>query len=60
MQSEILGSARLVEQVSQTYAELLTSFVVHVNRIGFEDGLHFWGGSTIYDLDGKLIAKAPY
>jgi predicted amidohydrolase len=35
-------------------------FVAHANRVGFEDGLNFWGGATAYDPDGKLIAKGPY
>lgn len=55
-----LGSARWVEQINRAYASLFTNFVVHANRVGFEDGLHFWGGSTIFDPDGRLIAQAPY
>lgn len=55
-----LGSARWVEQINSAYASLFTNFVVHANRVGFEDGLHFWGGSTIYDPNGKLVVQAPY
>ena len=55
-----LESAHWVEQINQAYASLFTSFIVHSNRVGYEDGLHFWGGSTIYDPDGKLIVQAPY
>ena len=25
-----------------------------------EDGLNFWGGSTVFDPNGKLLAQAPY
>lgn len=57
---EILGSAEWVETVNQTYAGLFTTFVAHTNRVGFEDGLNFWGGATVFDPDGKLIVKAPY
>jgi predicted amidohydrolase len=39
---------------------LFTTFVVHANRVGFEDGLNFWGGSTIFDPNGDLIAQGPY
>jgi predicted amidohydrolase len=39
---------------------VFTNFVVHTNRVGFEDGLHFWGGSTIYDPNGDLVIQAPY
>lgn len=55
-----LESARWVEHINRAYASLFTSFVIHVNRVGYEDGLNFWGGSTIYDPDGKLIVKGPY
>ncbi|MGB9879268.1 MAG: nitrilase-related carbon-nitrogen hydrolase, partial [Anaerolineae bacterium] len=56
----VLGSSRSVELVNQVYATFLTDFVLHCNRVGFEDGLNFWGGSTIFGPDGKLIAQAPY
>jgi predicted amidohydrolase len=56
----VLGSAQWVEDVNRAYASLFTTFVVHSNRVGFEDGLNFWGGSTIYNPNGELIAKAPY
>lgn len=57
---EILGSAQWVETVNRTYAGLFTTFVAHTNRVGFEDGLNFWGGSTVYDPDGKLVANGPF
>ena len=55
-----LGSSRSVELINQIYATFLTSFVLHCNRVGFEDGLNFWGGSTVFGPDGKLVAQAPY
>jgi NAD+ synthase (glutamine-hydrolysing) len=55
-----LESARWVEDINRAYANLFTSFVIHSNRSGFEDGLNFWGGSTIYNPNGELIAKAAY
>jgi predicted amidohydrolase len=55
-----LESARWVEDINRAYANLFTSFVVHSNRTGYEDGLNFWGGSTLYDPNGELIAKCPY
>ena len=54
-----LSTAHWVESINRAYASIFTSFVVHCNRVGYEDGLHFWGGSTIYNPDGELIAKAP-
>ena len=55
-----LGSSRSVEIINQSYATFLTDFVVHCNRVGFEDGLNFWGGSTLFGPDGRLVAQAPY
>ncbi|MEX1248746.1 MAG: nitrilase-related carbon-nitrogen hydrolase [Anaerolineales bacterium] len=55
-----LESARWVEHVNQAYASLFTSFVAQTNRVGFEDGLNFWGGATAYDPNGEEIAKGPY
>ncbi len=55
-----LESARWVEQINQAYASLFTTFVAHANRVGYEDGLHFWGGSTVYDPNGELLAIGPY
>jgi predicted amidohydrolase len=55
-----LASARWVEQINQAYASLFTTFVVHTNRVGFEDGLNFWGGATVFDPDGTLLARGPY
>ena len=55
-----LGSANWVEQINQAYASLFTTFIVHTNRTGYEDGLYFWAGSTVVDPDGKLITHGPY
>ena len=55
-----LASARWVEHINRAYASLFTTFVAHANRVGFEDGLNFWGGSTVFDPDGELIARGPY
>jgi NAD+ synthase (glutamine-hydrolysing) len=55
-----LESSSWVEHINAAYASLFTTFVAHANRSGFEDGLNFWGGSTIYDPNGKLVAQGPY
>ncbi len=55
-----LDAARWVEDINRAYAGLFTTFVIHANRTGFEDGLNFWGGSTIYDPNGDLVARCPY
>jgi predicted amidohydrolase len=55
-----LDSARWVEHINQAYASLFTCYVAHANRVGFEDGLNFWGGSTVFDPNGELVIKGPY
>lgn len=55
-----LESSSWIEYINQAYASLFTIFVAHSNRSGFEDGLNFWGGSTVFDPNGTLIAQAPY
>ena len=57
---EKLESARWVERVSKAYASMFTSFVAHCNRVGFEDGLLFWGGATVNDPNGELLVQGPY
>jgi len=34
--------------------------VIFVNRVGFEDGLGFWGGSCIVDENSKIIHQLPH
>jgi len=53
-----LSSSAWVEHTNRAYAGLFTVFVAHANRVGYEDGLNFWGGSTIFDPDGNLIVRA--
>src|SRR5512142_2119911 len=55
-----LDSARWVEHINRAYASLFTAFVAHTNRVGFEDGLHFWGGATVFDPNGEPLAHGPY
>ncbi len=57
---EKLESARWVEHINRAYASLFTTFVAHANRVGYEDGLNFWGGSTVFDPDGGLLGRGPY
>lgn len=59
-QKGVLESAGWVEQVNQSYASLFTSFVAHINKVGFEDGLNFWGGSTVFDPNGHRLVCAPF
>ena len=41
------------------YSQLFGCFVVLVNRVGFEDGLSFWGGSRVLAPGGRSSFEAP-
>jgi predicted amidohydrolase len=56
----LLESARWVNHILRAYSSLYTSFVAHTNRVGFEDGLNFWGGAAVYDPNGDLLKQGPY
>ncbi len=58
--SDRLETARWVELVNQAYASLFTVFVAHTNRVGFDDGLNFWGGATVFSPTGERVAHGPY
>lgn len=53
-------SARLYEQMVRVYAQLYGMHVVFCNRVGFEDGVGFWGGSEVVDPFGRELVKAAY
>ncbi len=42
----------------RTYARLLSCYIAFCNRVGFEDGINFWGGSEVISPDGSTIAAA--
>jgi len=46
-------------ELLRTTAQLQTSFVVYVNRVGYEDGLNFGGGSIALDPFGRTVAALP-
>jgi predicted amidohydrolase len=54
-----LESARWIENITQTFARLFTVYVAQNNRVGFEDGLCYWGGSAIIGPDGQPLAQGP-
>lgn len=55
-----LSVGRWVEMMAQTYASSLTSYVLLCNRVGYEDGKNFWGGSMITNPEGEILTNAPY
>ena len=54
-----IATAETYELITKAFAQLLGAVVIVVNRVGFEDGLCFWGGSMAVGPDGRIIAQAP-
>src|SRR5205807_1196291 len=58
---ERLGTAESYNLVCRTYAQFLTTFFLYCNRVGFEDGANFWGGSMVIGpsggVDSSLVAS---
>lgn len=43
-----------------TYARIYSFYIVYVNRVGFEDGVNFFGGSCVISPSGDVLASCPY
>ncbi len=58
--SDRLMGTRWVEHVNQAYGSMFTSYILHCNRVGYEDGKNFWGGSSVVDPDGEFMTSGRY
>ncbi len=54
-----LGTADSWRSLNRTYAQLTTSYVVFVNRVGVDESLSFWGGSELVGPSGASVYRAP-
>jgi len=54
-----LGTAVSWRTLNRAYAQLTTSYVVFVNRVGVDESITFWGGSEVVGPDGASIFQAP-
>ena len=46
-------------KIIRTVAKEANTKVIFVNRVGFEDGLGFWGGSCILNKNAKILHQLP-
>jgi predicted amidohydrolase len=53
---DTLRAAQVNAGNHQTYGRLLSVYVAFCNRVGFEDGVNFWGGSALIGPDGGVVA----
>ena len=56
---DVFATSRMWELMGEAISFFSTAFVVYCNRVGFEDGKAFAGGSFIFDPSGRRIVKAP-
>ena len=54
-----LGTAGSWRSIVRTYAQLTTSFIVFVNRVGVDESITFWGGSEVVGPTGRTVFAAP-
>jgi len=59
-QEEAYETSHMWELMGETVSRFSTVFLIYCNRVGFEDGKHFAGGSFICDPTGKMVARASY
>ena len=55
-----LGTVTSWRTLMRTYAQLTTSFVVFVNRVGVDESMTFWGGSEVIGPSGEPVFSAPF
>lgn len=52
-----LDSAEAWQQLTSTTAMFLNCRVLYCNRVGYEDGVNFWGGSEYIAPSGKSVVR---
>lgn len=58
--SKILKNYEINSEQHKAYARLLSVYMVFCNRVGYEDGVNFWGGSEIVDPFGNIDIAAKF
>ncbi len=54
------SSINMWEELLSVIAFYYRSYVIYVNRVGFEDGIGFSGGSCIFGPTGEMDARIDY
>jgi predicted amidohydrolase len=55
---ERIAIARTNTEQHKALARLLSTYIIFCNRVGFEDGVNFWGGSEVISPDGEIVCQA--
>ncbi len=53
-----LRTERINGEQHRSLARLLSVYVCFCNRVGYEDGVNFWGGSSVISPAGDTVARA--
>ena len=56
-EAEGLGSAAAWQRLTSTTAMFLNCRVFYCNRVGYEDGINFWGGSEAIAPSGEVTVR---
>ncbi len=54
-----ITSVQVWHELLKVTAQFETAFIVYVNRVGYEDGLNFGGGSEVLDPFGRTVCALP-
>lgn len=57
-EEESLGSTAAWQRLTATTATFLNARVIYCNRVGYEDGVNFWGGSEAVSPAGVATTRA--
>lgn len=58
--SKTLKNYQINSEHHRSYSRLLSLYTVFCNRVGFEDGVNFWGGSEVVDPFGNVSALGRF
>jgi N-carbamoylputrescine amidase len=51
---------KIWDNICNNISSLTGNFVIYVNRVGFEDGVGFFGGSLVYNPLGECIFRSDF
>lgn len=57
IEGDNLGSATAWQKLTSTIAMFLNCRVLYCNRVGYEDGVNFWGGSEFVSPSGESLVR---
>jgi predicted amidohydrolase len=56
--SEEYPGYKINSEQQRSFARLLSVYLAFANRVGFEDGVNFWGGSEVVSPNGEVLKVA--